>query len=361
MEGQWKFCGHICDGFRIGPSLSRAQPGPQGPVPGVVWESQLLFAEWLRTANDSLAWVSETYPGGGHLMRWGNGGLGREGTTDLTVLSGCLWHSGDLSKDVPPLGALLRQPPSFFPRSRGCYMEGGISAPRPSRMASRAAQATASVGAESAPGAATADAAAGTKAARVGAGRRGRPRPRPARRASPGLSSAARGVLGSRRPSASWRRAVRWEATPESRGGAGAASTRRRRRPSPGPKRCAARRSALASRQHPCPHLAQPVPRSAAAPTPGGTRTARAGAWSVRAPPRGCRWGARRGGSGSGSAAAAKAAGQGAGPRRLQNLGQKLRSCRRRRARALSSAGTVVPSRGAHCGGRGAQEPPPVG
>lgn len=155
-------------------------------------------------------------------------------------------------------------------------MEGGISAPRPSRMASRAAQATASVGAESAPGAATADAAAGTKAARVGAGRRGRPRPRPARRASPGLSSAARGVLGSRRPSASWWRAVRWEATPESRGGAGAASTRRRRRPSPGPKRCAARRSALGSRQHPCPHLAQPVPRSAAAPTPGGTRTARA-------------------------------------------------------------------------------------
>ncbi|KAI5240392.1 Protocadherin Beta-16 [Manis pentadactyla] len=115
-------------------------------------------------------------------------------------------------------------------------------------MASRTAQVTASVGAESVPGAATADAAAGTKAARVGAGRRGRPRPRPARRASPGLSSAAREVLGSRRPSAaravaqSWRRAVRWGATPESRGGAGASSTRRRR-PSPGPKRSAARRT----------------------------------------------------------------------------------------------------------------------
>ncbi|XP_011745702.2 splicing factor, arginine/serine-rich 19-like [Macaca nemestrina] len=324
-----------------------------------------------------------------------NGGPRRVARNDGTVHSRCAWHLGGLSK-----GFASPRPGPSFPRSLAAFhmdgdvrwkegatgpgLGGGLLTRARAAASERAGRALPGQdSAESAPAAGSCGRRGGNKDSTCLGGARAGSALSPAllgaRRASAELGCAgardsqAAGLLlgGGAEPAAS----CAGGAVP--RGGAGRRSVSRRRRrvrlldgarcvevpparrrvlPAP----CAARAEDINGRNSP----ARPGRRVDGARAPRGRALRRAPGAGAGARRRRRR---RRCGRPS----------RGAGPRRLQNLGQKLpsrshrrrrRRRRRRRARAQPipaersrAPGPRRQSRGAHCGGRGAQELPPAG
>lgn len=198
-----------------------------------------------------------------------------------TIHSGCGCHSGSLSKTFASPRLPPRAPKLLFGWTRMLNRRRELSVPASVDGVSHRSRGSLSPGwprvaragtrPRAPPRPAAAGAAAGTKAARVWAGRRVGSVLGPAPLLPTGRSLAARGAPDSHaaRLLLARRRRAGGELCEGERPRGPGGSTSPRRRPSPGHRRGGASKDASGSRLHLCPHRARLVLTTAAAPAPG--------------------------------------------------------------------------------------------